>query len=102
MKGWHSLPVLLALGAATVVTGDPAPARPADPPAAPAAGRIDPNARALLDEMAAAYRALPSYAGEVEVRSQGGAHDRTVRANLLLRRPDRAAISVSDRSGAML
>ncbi len=68
------------------------------PPAAPPA-KVDPAARAVLDQMAAAYQALQTYSAKISVESTTGAavQKQTVRVSFL--RPNRAKATVADSTG---
>src|SRR5207253_4509156 len=95
MKTWLAIAVFLAVAAAALA-GEAAQQPPA---AAGAAASIDPQARALLDQMEAAYRGLASYSGEITVWTGDPAPAPGVRASILVRRPDRAAIEVTGATG---
>jgi len=73
----------------------------AAPVARAQATKIDPQARTLLDEMAAAHLALSGLKATVVVQDYGagGAHERKVM--LSFRRPSQARVALADRTGPL-
>lgn len=67
------------------------------PPAAHA--QINPQARALLDQMVSAYKALSSYAGTMEVQVAGLPEAKNLRASVVVQKPGRAVVSTTDGQG---
>jgi thiol-disulfide isomerase/thioredoxin len=63
--------------------------------------RIDPQARTLLDEMAAAHQALSGLKATVVVRSYGAGSDRGRTITFAFRRPNQAKAAVADRTGPL-
>lgn len=66
---------------------------------AQAPGPIDPQARALVSQMVAAYKGLSSYAGILELRTPGPDDVTSRQWNVVLQKPDRAAVWTADERG---
>jgi len=63
--------------------------------------RIDPQARTLLDEMAAAHQALSGLKATIVVRSYGAGSDQGRTITFAFRRPNQAKAAVADKSGPL-
>ncbi len=64
--------------------------------------RIDPQARTLLDEMAAAHQSLSGLKATVAVRSYGPGSDQGRTITFAFRRPNQAKATIADRSGPIV
>lgn len=98
--------VIVALGfglqaAARDANGTPTvvPPQAATTPTADSSAPIDPQARALLGQMAAAYRALVTYSGTMTFSGTGLPNAPHVHARIGLYKPDRIAVVTEDATG---
>jgi len=64
--------------------------------------RIDPQARTLLDEMAAAHQALSGLKATVMVQDYGAGADREQTITLAFRRPNQATVAIADKTGPLV
>jgi outer membrane lipoprotein-sorting protein/peroxiredoxin len=85
----------VALGVSLLTGAQPARAQQAQAPPAPtfpAGAKIDAKARQTLEQMAAAYQALSSYSGTVEVESNGLPNPLNRRSTIAFKKPNKAAV----------
>lgn len=76
----------------------PAAPTPPDGPSVPQATQIDPQARALLNQMAAAYKGLKSYAGTMDFTTSAPAGENSPppqRTTIVIQKPNRVSIKTT-------
>lgn len=96
-----ALAVLLGISGLAPSSPQAAAHEPAQAPSTvPSTASIDPAARALLEQMAAAYKALTSYSGAMTFSGTGMPDPPHLRARITLQPPDRIAVTVDDEHGA--
>ena len=68
----------------------------------PPPAQVDPQAKATLAAMTAAYKALKSYSATVVIESTGGTQAQKQTVTLSFLRPGRARVETSDETGAVM
>ena len=90
----------LTVGLALLTGAVPLYAQAGLAPAAPPA-KVDPQAKAVLDQMAAAYQALKTYSAKIATVSTGGSMTQKQTVTLSFQRPNRARAAIADATGPL-